>query len=99
MTRYTTPTNTFDVNVDLTEAEAVYVTYSQDDKVVFEKTGSDITVTPRQLSVTLTQEETGRLNTLYPVEIQIRAHFADGSAPASDVMKAPVKKVLKEGVI
>ena len=99
MTRYTTPTNTFDVNLDLTEAEVIYITYSQQGQVVFEKTGSDVTVTPRQLEVTLTQEETGALNVLYPVEIQIRARFADGSAPASDVMTAPVKKVLKEGVI
>lgn len=99
MTRFTTPTNTFDVNLDLTEAEAVYVTYSQNDEVVFEKTGAQLDITPGRLSVTLTQEDTGKLSTLYPVEIQIRARFADNSAPASDVMRAPVKKVLKEGVI
>lgn len=98
MFRGTTPTNVFNVDVDLTNAEVIYITYKQQNKVVFEKEKSDITVTETALTVKLTQEETLKL-TEREVEIQIRARFSDGTALASNIIKTTASKILKDGVI
>lgn len=98
MFRGTTPTNVFNVDVDLTNAEVIYITYKQQNKVVFEKEKSDITVTENSLTVKLTQEETLKL-TEREVEIQIRARFSDGTALASNIIKTTANKILKDGVI
>lgn len=98
MFRGTTPTNVFNVDVDLTNAEVIYITYKQQNKVVFEKTKDDITATAQTLTVKLTQEETLKL-TEREVEIQIRARFSDGTALASNIIKTTASKILKDGVI
>ena len=98
MFRGTTPTNRFEVEVDLTEAEVIYITYKQGDKVLFEKTKQDIEVAPDSLTVVLTQQETLKLGGR-EVKIQIRARFPDGTAIASNVIRASVDEILKEGVI
>lgn len=98
MRRGTTPTNTFTTDIDLTQAVVLYITYKQNHRVVIEKTLNDVTVTPEAIEVTLTQAETLKLH-VGDVEMQIRARFPDGSAPASQVMVAPVEVILKEGVI
>lgn len=98
MKRGTTPTNIFNVNVDLTGAEVIYVTYKQSDSVVVEKEKGDCTVTSESISVMLTQEDTLKFNT-GPVEIQIRARFPNESAIASNIMKTTVTRILKGGVI
>ncbi len=97
--RGTTPTNYFDVDLDLTEADVIYITYEQNDEVVFEKQKSDITITPERLSVELTQEDTLKLDDEYDVKIQIRARLSDGTAVASNIVKTNVSRVLKDGVI
>lgn len=97
--RGTTPTNYFDVDLDLTEADVIYITYEQNDEVVFEKQKSDITITPERLSVELTQEDTLQLDDEYDVKIQIRARLSDGTAVASNIVKTNVSRVLKDGVI
>ena len=98
MFRGTTPTNTFGVDIDCTTAEQIYITYAQNKKTVVEKTIDDVTVTPEEISVVLTQEETLRFRES-DVEIQIRVKFPDGKAMACDIIKTPAKRILKEGVI
>lgn len=98
MTRGTTPTNTFAVDVDLREASVIYITYSQWGKTVIEKTISDITVEEKTLEVELTQEETLALKG-GNVEIQIRARFPEGLALASQIIHTTAASILKEGVI
>lgn len=62
MIRGTTPTNVFNVDIDLTNAIAIYITYRQPRKLVaFEKSIHDIEVSPTSLSVKLTQEDTLKL--------------------------------------
>lgn len=110
MIRGTTPTNTFTSTVDLSDAEVVYITYDQRGETVVEKTKEDITFyTPEQtqentpttyaFSVQLTQEETLRFTAKHSVEIQVRARFSNGSAPASKIISTTADRVLKEGVI
>jgi len=96
--RGTTPTNYFDVDLDLTEADVIYITYEQNDEVVFEKQKSDITITPERLSVELTQEDTLKLDD-GEVLIQIRARLSDGTAVASNIVKTTASRILKDGVI
>lgn len=98
MRRGTTPTNTFTVDVDLTQAEVLYVTYKQNARTVIEKALADVTVTAKAVTVELSQADTLKFGK-GEVEMQIRARLPDGSALASQIMTAPVEAVLKEGVI
>lgn len=98
MRRGTTPTNTFDVDVDLRQASVIYITYAQGGRTVIEKEISDITIEETTLSVQLTQQETLALGK-GEVEIQIRAKFPEGLAIASNIIKTPASRILKEGVI
>lgn len=98
MWRGTTPTNTFSVNVDLTSATAIYVTYEQNGVTVLEKTGADLEVTEDKIVVRLTQAET---LSFAPglVFIQIRYVMPDGTADASDLIITSIDRILKDGVI
>lgn len=98
MRRGTTPTNTFTVDLDLTLAQVLYITYKQGGRTVIEKKLEDVTITAETLTVTLTQADTLKLRD-GSVDIQIRARLIDGSAPASQIMTVPVEAILKEGVI
>lgn len=99
MRRGTTPTHEFVVDVDMTSATAIYITYKQREKVILEKNIDDITVTDTKLMVTLTQEETLMFNINNIVEIQIRAKMDTGEAIASNIIKTSAQRILKEGVI
>ena len=98
MRRGTTPTNTFTVDVDLTQAEALFVTYKQNSRTIVEKALDAVTVTAEEITVELSQADTLKFKK-GEVEMQIRARLPDGSALASQIMTAPVESVLKEGVI
>lgn len=95
--RGSTPTNVFNVNVDLTGA-TVFVSYSQFNKVVIEKTGAALTVTSTSVETTLTQAETLALQDGF-VEIQIRYIDSDGTADASNIIHVDAGRILKDGVI
>lgn len=99
MTRGTTPTNTFYTSVSLVGA-TVYVTYEQNGVIVAEKTNADMNIEDDYITVRLTQEDTLRFQSnCDSVHIQIRYVRQDGTADASNIMKASVKKILKEGTI
>ena len=95
--RGTTPTNIFKVNIDLRGA-TVFVSYSQRDKVIIEKTGSDLTITENTIEHQLTQEETLLLRP-GTVKIQIRYVKEDGTADASNIISTTSEDILKDGVI
>ncbi len=98
MRRGTTPTNTFTVDVDLTTAIAVFVTYKQGDRILVEKDIDDLDITATKVEVTLSQEDTLAF-AQGSVRIQIRAKYGDGAAIASNIIVAPVDQILKDGVI
>ena len=99
MRRGTTPTHKFKVPIDLRSAVKVYITYKQGNQVKVEKTKDDMEITEDQITLQLTQEDTLAFSTIGDVEIQCRARYADGAAPASNIKKVPVCKILKEGII
>lgn len=97
MRRGSTPTNTFTVDIDLTGA-TVFVSYEQSGRVVVEKTGSDLTITPDEITLDLTQEETLKFRP-GEVLIQIRYVFPSGAADASNIIKTTFERIIKDGVI
>lgn len=105
--RGTTPINYFDVPLDLSTASVVFLTYQQGGKTVLEKEKSDLTFatetdgndTTYTISVQLAQAETLAFAAKMPVEMQIRARFADGNAVESAIMTTSVDRILKDGVI
>lgn len=99
MRQWTTPTNTFDVDIDLTECEVIFLTYQQAGVTLFEKTKEDMTITEDTVTVKLTQAETGLFNPKLDVEMQFRVKYPDGSAFACNKMCADVQEVLKQGEI
>lgn len=100
--RGSTPTNTFNCNVDLTGA-TVFVSYAQRGTVIVEKTGNDLTITATDtgsaVELTLTQAETLRFQSGNVVDIQIRYVMSDGTADASNIIKVDAERILKDGVI
>lgn len=98
MRRGTTPTITYNVDIDLTSALELYVTLKQGGVVVVEKTIADAEITDKAVTITLTQEETLKLDP-GQVFMQIRAKMPDGSALASNIMIGDVEQILKNGVI
>ena len=99
MRRGTTPTQIFNVDVDLTSAEVIYVTYKQRSCIVLEKGIEEMDITPEQILFPLSQEDTLRFKPMLPVQIQIRARFPDGNAIASNIIDTYAEVILKEGVI
>lgn len=95
--RGTTPTNTFNVNIDLREA-TVYVSYAQRGILLVDKTGTDLFITEDQIVTTLSQEDTLKFKP-GEVDIQIRYVKADGTADASNIIKTIVDQILKDGEI
>ena len=102
MRRGTTPTHTFTVDLDLTTAQEIYLTYEQEQGLEvyeIEKTKADMEITADTIQVKLTQAETLKFNTTTKVKIQFRAIFEDGNAVASNIMTASADEILKEGEI
>ncbi len=99
MIQFTTPTHIFNVNLDFTNVDVIYVTYNQNGTNVVEKSKEDLTIDAQTITLKLTQEDTGKFVFGQPVEIQIRAKFYDQTAVASNIMKTTVERVLKGGVI
>ena len=104
MIRGTTPTHIFKTNADLSEGVSeLYITYEQGTTVV-EKTLSDCTIDTEDgvssITVTLTQNETlSFADSGYVADVQIRVKFNDGTALASNILRVPISKILKDGVI
>ena len=98
MFRGTTPVNKFTSSVDLSDADVVYITYKQADKVIVERQKDSITFGEGFFTIKLTQEETLKFSER-AVGIQIRARFPDGTAIASNIIKTSAEDVLKDGVI
>lgn len=99
MYRGTTPTLTFNLPFAASTLSAAYITFAQFGASVFEKALTDCTASGQALTVTLTQSDTLLLNATEKVEIQIRGKTTDGEVIASNIMRVPVDRILKDGEI
>lgn len=97
MRRGTTPTITITTDLDLRDASNLFVTFKQGDRIAFEKTLEDVTITETSVVCELNQNDTLALKDGL-VRFQIRAALGD-SKVASNIMTANVDKILKGGAI
>lgn len=101
MKRGTTPTNTFAMAIDISEA-TVFISYEQNRKIVIEKTNPDLTFTSDQqkhyITLELSQEDTLAF-VAGEVLIQIRYVFPTGDAGASNIIRTTAERIIKDGVI
>lgn len=101
MIRGTTPTLEFALPFEVDLIAEAYVTISQNQSVVIDKSLSELTCAGKTLTVKLSQEDTLKLQ---QSEIQ-NSGSADTCANeerrslASDIMRLHVGRILKEGVI
>lgn len=98
--QFTTPTFllTFtDQNLDLTEAENVYVSF-RSQGYTLTKTGESLIVQAKSIQVKLTQEETGKF---IPGNIEIQANWtmASGDRAASNIVKCMIDRQLLTEVV
>lgn len=100
MIRGTTPTLTLTTDVDLSNAEVLYVTFQQCGVDIFEKTKDEVKIDGMTCEITLTQEDTLALSPRYPCYVQIRGRNPDGVAFATyPPEEIDVGEILKDGVI
>jgi hypothetical protein len=98
--RYTTPvfTLTFsEEGLDLTATTGVFVTFTQACYSVT-KTGEDLEVTAKTISIYMDQEETAKFCE-GDVEIQANWVTADGNRAASEIVSYPFSRQLLERVV
>ena len=90
----TTPTFTLiftDQNLDLTEAEHVFVNFKGMTEI--EKQDSDLVISAKQISVFLSQEETLSLS-MGRVAVQANWTYSDGTRAASNIVMCNVSENL-----
>lgn len=99
--RGSSPVCRFNVDLDLSTAVKIRVIFKQLNVVIFRKDKEDCEFDAENmiLRVNLSQKDTLKLNDKYPVRVQIRTKFPDGSTPPSNVMEGSVTELLEEGEI
>ena len=108
MYRGTTPTITINCDIDVSEFVTMWVTFRTQQLATYappKHLGDEgVDATDKVVTVSLTQADTLLLGSLSPdedqqVEVQIRGRTEDGRAFASNIMTAPLSRILKDGVI
>lgn len=100
MTRGTTPQLTFELPFAVAGLADMYVTFAQNGKIILEKDKSDIdVVNMHTFALKLTQADTLALQACTLVEMQIRAKTTAGDVIASEIFRANVSRILKDGEI
>lgn len=95
----TTPVVEVKLGFDSDLLSEAYVTFTQGDKVVVEKSLQECTVDKRKLSVRLTQEETLLLMCDCKTEAQVKAKTTTGEVVASKIYTFSPKRILNTEVI
>lgn len=99
MIRGTTPTLIFTFPFEVSAVQKLWLTFSQNDKEVFTIDKDHCQLSESNVTVTLTQEQTLQLINNARVEVQFRVLTYNGTALASNILKLPVQRILKGGVI
>ena len=114
MYRGTTPTVTINCDVDASCFVVMLVTFvvkkrstygvPQEIEVTKQLGDDGVKVDGQVIAITLTQADTLLLGSLNPgadqtVEVQVRGKTADDRAFASNIMSAPLSRILKDGQI
>lgn len=100
MYRGTTPTLNFLFDMDLEQLNIVafYLSFKQGDTIVLEKELADLKIDKNKVYIQLTQQETLKMDANKVIYIQARIKI-DNEAYATNVVKATLSEILKEGEI
>lgn len=99
MIRGTTPTLEFILPFEVSIIQKMYITFSQNNTVIFELTEKDCNLSESTVTVTLTQEQTLLLDDTLNLSIQMRVLTTDNVALASEMIYTNVDGILKDGEI
>ena len=99
MRRLTTPEHKFTLQIDPSVIGKIRITYAQNNAIVLNKEGNDVSIDGNIAKVKLTQEETKKFTADKEVEIQVRVLTLGNDALASDIIKVDVKRVLDDEVM
>lgn len=99
MIRGTTPTYRFELPFEVALIKKLWITYAQFESELFTLTEADCEMNGNMVTVTLSQEQTLKLNANSFAEIQFRVLMHDDTALASQIITDHTHRVLKEGVI
>ena len=98
MTRGTTPTHTFTLQIDTALIKRLSITYEQGQTQV-KKTEADCEMSGKTVTLRLTQEDTLKFTHDCPVRIQLRVLTTSGDALASGIKTMRVEDVLDDEVM
>ena len=99
MIQGSTPTHTFTLPIDVTDVKEVRILYGQNNTLVFKKLTEDCVLTDKQISVTLTQEDTFQFDEDEPVQIQVRVLTTDNKSLVSPIAKVSINQCLDDEVL
>lgn len=99
MIRGTTPRLEFTLPFGTDMIQAAYVTFAHKGNVVLEKELSECSCEGDKIILNLSQKDTLALQAGTVVEMQIRVLTIGNNALASNIMTAPVSRILKDGEI
>lgn len=90
----TTPTHYFELPFDTSNVYQVRIIYKQDNEIIIKKTQDDCILDGSTIELTLTQEDTVKIDHEKPVDIQVRVLDNVGHALGSLVMSVGAEKCL-----
>lgn len=96
MIQYTTPTFTFDISLPTSAIADIEVTFKQANtgvEVQKEMVKDKLSITDGKLSVTLSQEDTGKFS-VGSCQVQMRVLTTDGKVLASEIARIKVEPSL-----
>lgn len=94
-----TPTHKFKTKYTRDFVDSVIVTYAQNDEIVFNKDGEEVTIEDNAIFVELTQEETLKFDEKYDVQMELKIKSKNGKVIPSNIIYASVGKVLNREVM
>ena len=91
--------NTFTIPFKKGDVGVIFITYQQNGKIVFEKEIGDCEFSDGIVSVTLTQEDTLKLDDKSIVKMQVRVKLKNGTVTKSKIIETYTDQILKNEVI
>lgn len=84
-------------DLDPSTIDKLNIAFSQDHKVIFEKTEADCVFMNEYLIIQMTVEDTLKLMPGHRVFFQVRARFKNGTEDSTNIMFDMVEGILKDG--
>jgi hypothetical protein len=98
MIRGTTPTHTWVLPFDASLLKEVSITYSQNDENIIKKTEEDCTMEGNRISITLSQEDTLKLEPKVRTTVQLKVMTSNDSVMATKPKNISVSDIQDEEV-